>query len=78
MDEKLMTAADLAARLNLTTATVYQKCKTGQWPHTKIGRLYRFTEEHYQSIIAPPAPPPQRPWTRTRREQFKKMLDGHI
>ncbi|QCB97097.1 DNA-binding protein [Arthrobacter sp. PAMC25564] len=71
-DTPLMTAADLAKRLNLTTATVYEKCKTGQWPHIKLGRSYRFTEEHYRAIIEPPVPF-KRP-SRAARERFKGMI----
>lgn len=68
----LMTAAEIARRLKVSVATVYKMCRTGQWQHTKIGRSYRFTEEHYQAIIAPPVRPDSKP--RTQRENIKRML----
>ncbi|QCB97099.1 DNA-binding protein [Arthrobacter sp. PAMC25564] len=71
-DIPLMTAAEVAAKLKVNVETVYKMCKTGRWPHTKIGRLYRFTEEHYQAIIATPAMPEQRP--RTQRENIARLL----
>lgn len=71
-DAPMLTAEDLAARLNVSRATVYQMCKSGKWPHSKIGRLYRFSEEHYQTIIATPAAP--EPWTRERRDNIARML----
>ncbi|WP_223883961.1 helix-turn-helix domain-containing protein [Pseudarthrobacter sp. BIM B-2242] len=67
-----MTAAGLAARLSVSTATVYKMCKSGKWPHSKVGRLYRFTEEHYQSIIATPEPPELTP--RNQRENVARLL----
>ncbi|MFS0717586.1 helix-turn-helix domain-containing protein [Arthrobacter sp. 1P04PC] len=69
---RMLTAAELAARLNVSTDTVRRKCTAGQWPHTRIGRLYRFTEEHYQAIIA--TPEPQEPWTKERRDIVSKAL----
>jgi excisionase family DNA binding protein len=70
--DKLLTAAELADRLNISVATVYKMCKGGKWPHSKIGRLYRFTEEHYQSIIETPVVPLRRP--RTQRENIARLL----
>lgn len=65
------TAEDLAAKFDVGVETVYRKCRTGQWPHFKIGRLYRFTPEQYQAITAPPAAE-QKP--RTQRQQIAHLL----
>jgi excisionase family DNA binding protein len=71
-DAPMLTAADLAARLNVSTETVYRMCRTRQWPHSRIGRLFRFTEEHYQVIIAAPEVPEIKP--RTQRENIRRLL----
>jgi excisionase family DNA binding protein len=71
-DNPLMTTAELAAKLNVSTHTVRRMCNAGKWSHTRIGRLYRFTEEHYQAIIATPEPP--EPWTKERRDNIARML----
>ncbi len=68
----MLTSADLAARLNVSTEMVYRMCRTHQWPHSKIGRLYRFTEGHYQAIIATPTLPQPKP--RTQRENIASLL----
>ena len=70
-DDKLLTAAELAAKLDIDAETVRRMCKAGKWPHTKIGRLYRFTEDHYQAIIAPPVTE-QKP--RTQRKNIAHLL----
>lgn len=54
MDDDTFTAEDLATKFDVGVETVYRKCRTGQWPHFKVGRLYRFTPEQYQAITAPP------------------------
>lgn len=73
-DAPMLTAADLAAKLKVNVETVYKMCKTGKWPHSKIGRLYRFTEEHYQAIIATPEAPQTKP--RNQREKIKRLLNA--
>ena len=47
-------------------------CKTGKWPHSKIGRLYRFTDDNNQAIIATLVAAPRKP--RTQRERIAQML----
>jgi len=71
MEDKLFTAAELAEKLDVATETVRRMCKTGKWPHTKIGRLYRFTEDHYKAITAPPVVE-QKP--RTQRKNIAHLL----
>jgi excisionase family DNA binding protein len=71
-DKTLMTTAELAAKLNVSTDTVRRMCNAGKWPHTRIGRLYRFTEEHYQTIIATPAAP--EPWSKAQRQRIAQLL----
>lgn len=66
-----LTAAQVAAKLQISVETVYRMCKSGKWPATKIGRIYRFTPEQYEAIIAPPAAP-QKP--RTQRRNIERLL----
>lgn len=68
----MLTTVELAARLSVSPDTVRRMCNSGKWPHSRIGRLYRFTEEHYQAIIATPEPP--EPWTKERRDNISRML----
>lgn len=71
MTEPLMTVEDLAAKLQIAPTTIRAMAKAGKIPHTKIGRLYRFTNEHYETITAthePSAP------ARTRRQNIKNLL----
>ncbi len=68
----MLTTAELAGRLSVSTATVRAMCNSGKWPHTRIGRLYRFSEEHYQAIIA--TPEPAEPWTKERQKEVARML----
>lgn len=70
--EPLITAAALAERLNVAVDTVYRMCRTGQLPHVKVGRIYRFTEDQYQAIIAPATKNPTMP--RTQRQRISHML----
>lgn len=68
----MMTVAELAARLNVSPETVRRMCHSGKWPHSRIGRLFRFSEAHYEAITATPEPP--EPWTRERRRQVAEAL----
>ncbi|WP_371875934.1 helix-turn-helix domain-containing protein [Pseudarthrobacter sp. SSS035] len=68
----MLTVAELAARLNVSPDTVRRMCNSGQWPHSRIGRLYRFTEEHYQAIIATPESPEMMP--RSQRDNIARLL----
>ncbi|NWN89220.1 MAG: helix-turn-helix domain-containing protein [Micrococcaceae bacterium] len=46
------TTADLAGMLSVSEATVRRRAASGQWPHQRIGRLYRFTDDDIQEIKA--------------------------
>lgn len=72
-DRPLMTTAELAAKLNVSTDTVRRMCNAGKWPHARIGRLYRFTEEHYQAIIA--SPPAPEPFSKQQRQNIARLLE---
>lgn len=48
--QKMWTTADLAGFLNVSEATVRRRASSGQWPCQRIGKLYRFSEEHLQEI----------------------------
>lgn len=69
--DETLTAAEVAAKLKVEVETVYRMCRTGKWPHIKIGRLYRFTPEHYRTITEPPVTP-QKP--RTQRKNIANLL----
>ena len=69
--EDLLTVAEVAKRLKVTEDTVRTHCRNKKWPHTKIGPFYRFTTEHYQAIIAPPAATTQ---PRTQRKRIDRLL----
>lgn len=67
-----MTAAELAAKLNVNVKTVFKMCRTHQWPHSQTGRLYRSTEGHHQISIATPERPDVK--LRTQRENIARLL----
>lgn len=70
-DETLLSADELAAKLGVSVETVHRMCRARKWPYSKIGRLYRFTDEHYQIITATPVAP-QKP--RTQRKNIERLL----
>lgn len=69
--DSLLTASDLAAKLDISVETVHRKCRSYEWPHSRIGRLYRFTQEHYEAIIEPPKPASK---PRTQRKNIDSLL----
>ena len=72
--EPLITITQMATRLTVSPEMVRAMCRTQKWPHVKVGRLYRFTEEQYQQIITPsPASPPP---ARTQRQRIGRMLES--
>lgn len=48
--EQWWSVADLARMLNVSEPTVRRRARSGRWPHQKIGRLYRFTNDDIQEI----------------------------
>lgn len=43
-------APDLAVIFKCTTETVWKKCRTGEWPHMKLGRNYLFSASDVHEI----------------------------
>lgn len=51
MDEfKTCDAEVVATVFTVSVRTVWKKCRNGEWPHMKIGRLYRFSAEDIREI----------------------------
>lgn len=48
----LKTHADLAERLNMPLSTVVELRTREGWPHVRIGRTVRFTDEQIDEIVA--------------------------
>lgn len=69
--EDLMTTAEVARMLRVSEEMVRINCRSGKWPHTKIGRFYRFTKADYLAIITPPVVQ-QKP--RTQRRRIDQLL----
>lgn len=52
MTNALKSHANLAELLNMPLTTVVDLRKREGWPHVRIGRAVRFTDEHIAQIIA--------------------------
>lgn len=50
--EARLTHADIAERLNMPLSTVVEIRKREGWPHVRVGKAVRFTEEQVGEIIA--------------------------
>jgi excisionase family DNA binding protein len=50
MSDRLLTAADLAARWQVEKGHVYRLTRTGQVPTVRIGRYYRYRLEAIESF----------------------------
>jgi len=48
---KLYTIKEVAEILNINPATLRLWCRKGKIAHIKIGRLYRFQENHIQGFL---------------------------
>ena len=48
----LTTTHQLADQLGKGPAFVAAQCKTGQWPHLRVGKSIRFTDAHVERIMA--------------------------
>lgn len=59
----LLTEADLAGIFGVDVRTIADWRRKQDWPHVRVGRVVRFTEEQVESIIAAntkaPAPAPR-------------------
>lgn len=71
---ELMTPEDLAGVLRTSRRDVVRRASTGEYPHIRIGKRYRFTSDHVEQIKSShevaPAVEPANPWgvrTRGRR-----------
>lgn len=68
-----LTDRDVAKKFGISWQQVQQRCKAGQWPHLRVGRLYRFTTKHVEQIerlheITPAQPEAQaQTWGRKKR-----------
>ena len=45
-----LTDRDVAEHFGISWQQVQARCKAGQWPHLRIGRTYRFTPAHLETI----------------------------
>lgn len=48
----LLTPADLAEKLVTTEAQVMEWRRSYDWPHVRLGRKVRFTDQQVEAIIA--------------------------
>lgn len=78
MTAPLLTDTDLADRYGKSRAFVQAQCRTKTWPHLRVGKSFRFTEDHVAAIDAQlevststpdalPAAQPGNPWGRKGR-----------
>lgn len=51
MSGALLTPDDMATRLGVPKSTVMQWNREHSWPHVRLGRRYRWTEEQYDTIV---------------------------
>lgn len=50
-DEDFKTPTQVADKLRISTATVYNKIHSGEWECTQISdRIYRFSEDQFRAI----------------------------
>ena len=56
LPEALITAEELAARLNVPVSHVYAQARAGKWPHVKVGDRYvRFQASEVLALLHRPA-----------------------
>lgn len=62
---------EVADEFGISWEQVQQRCRTGQWPHLRIGRRYLFKPEHVEQIAAlcevKPQATPAETWGRKTR-----------
>ena len=52
LDDRLLTADDVAALLRLPVSTIYDLARTGRLPHLRIGRALRFSRCDLEAHLA--------------------------
>ncbi len=52
LDDRLLTAEDVAELLRLPGSTVYDLARTGRLPHLRIGRSLRFSRHDLEEQLA--------------------------
>ena len=60
----LLLPDDVAAHLGINRELVIARCRTGEWPHMRVGKFYRFTPMQLEAIeaactVAPKTPAPE-------------------
>lgn len=73
MSTPLHTPDDLAQVLQVSAQQVKRRAASGEFPHVRLGRAFRFTDEHVQQIIASHevavVVEPEAPWGRVTRRR---------
>jgi excisionase family DNA binding protein len=52
LDDRLLTAEDVAELLRLPVSTIYDLARTGRLPHLRIGRALRFSRHDLEVHLA--------------------------
>jgi excisionase family DNA binding protein len=52
LDDRLLTAEDVAELLRLPVSTIYDLARTGRLPHLRIGRALRFSRHDLEAHLA--------------------------
>lgn len=52
LDDRLLTAEDVAELLRLPMSTIYDLARTGRLPHLRIGRALRFSRHDLEAHLA--------------------------
>lgn len=50
-NDRLLTVAEVAEALRVSTMTIYRMVKSGQLPATRVGRSYRFRRADVQGYL---------------------------
>jgi excisionase family DNA binding protein len=52
LDNRLLTAEEVAELLRLPVSTIYDLARTGRLPHLRIGRALRFSQNDLEAHLA--------------------------
>lgn len=63
----LYTSEDVARLMQLSIETVWKKCRNLEWPHMRVGRHYRFSDDDLVEIREMIRPAIVRPARRGKR-----------